>query len=264
MTSARDLLKLGVLAEEAVETAGIVVREGFGNASAVEAKGPGDWVSEVDMRSEQVIRDVLAASGLPVFGEEAGGERGEVGWIVDPLDGTTNFLRGLPAVGISIALVEHGRPVVAAVGAPLLGDVFTAVEGAGAQRNGEPMRVSGRPIEQGLIATGLPFRHKRALESYLTILDAVFTRFEDVRRVGGASLDLAWTAAGVFDGYFELYLGPWDVAAGALLVREAGGIVTDWSGDAEAWLESGCIVAGSPHAQPALVELTRTRREDPV
>ena len=254
-----DLRKLGALARDAVETAGIVVRDSVGNASEIEAKGPGDWVSEVDLRSEAVIREVLAASELPVFGEEAGGERSATGWIVDPLDGTTNFLRGVYAVGVSVALVADGRPVVGAVGAPLLDEVFTAVEGAGAFRNGERITVSGRPADEALIATGMPFRRKDEFASYLPVMQGVFEQFEDLRRIGAASLDLAWTAAGVLDGYFELFLGPWDVAAGALLVREAGGVVTDWSGDADAWLDSGCIVAASPNVHPGLLALTRRR-----
>ena len=254
-----DLRKLGALAQEAVETAGIVVRDTVGDVSNIAAKGPGDWVSEVDLRCEAVIREVLAASELPVFGEETGGERSSSGWIVDPLDGTTNFLRGIAAVGVSVALVVERRPVVGAVAAPLLGEVFTAIEGVGAFRNGAPIAVGDRPAREAIIATGMPFRHKEEFGSYLPVLDAVLHQFEDVRRIGAASLDLAWTAAGVLDGYFELFLGPWDVAAGALLVREAGGIVTDWTGDPDAWLESGCIVAASPTVHPSLLAFTRQR-----
>jgi myo-inositol-1(or 4)-monophosphatase len=119
--------------------------------------------------------------------------------------------------------------------------------------------VSARDAERAICATGFPFRAKAdRLDEYLPVFEAALRRFEDLRRAGSASLDLAWTAAGVFDGYFEQALGPWDVAAGALLVREAGGVVTDWSGDDRAWLTSGDIVTGSPALHAALLELTRT------
>jgi myo-inositol-1(or 4)-monophosphatase len=195
------------------------------------------------------------------LGEEAGGDRVQTGWIVDPLDGTTNFLRGVYAVGVSVGLVVDGRPLVGAVGAPLLGEVFSAVEGLGAFRNGERIRVSERPAEHAIVATGMPFRRKEEFDSYRPVFERAFHQFEDLRRIGAASLDLAWTAAGVLDGYFELFLGPWDVAAGALLVREAGGVVTDWSGDPDAWLDSGCIVAASPTVHSGLLALTSARSE---
>jgi myo-inositol-1(or 4)-monophosphatase len=181
-----------------------------------------------------------------------------VGWFVDPLDGTANFLHGFPAVGVSVALVQHGVPVVGVVHAPLLGVTYTASKGGGAFANGEPVTVSERDAERAICATGFPFRAKAdRLDEYLPVFEAALLRFEDLRRAGSASLDLAWTAAGVFDGYFEQALGPWDVAAGALLVREAGGVVTDWSGDDRAWLTSGDIVAGPPAVHASVLELTR-------
>jgi len=201
-----------------------------------------------------------SAPGLPVFGEEGGGARGDIGWFVDPLDGTANFLHGFPAVGVSVALVEHGTPIVGVVHAPLLGDTYTACQGEGAFRNGEPITVSTRDPSRAICATGFPFRAKaERLDEYLPVFEAALRRFEDLRRAGSASLDLAWTAAGVLDGYFEQALGPWDVAAGALLVREAGGLVTDWSGDERAWLESGDIVAGPPAIHESMLELTSLR-----
>ncbi len=261
MTAELDLPALLRAAEHAADAGGSIVAEHFGAAGNVREKAPGDWVSDVDTSSEAAVRESLERDwpSLPVFGEEGGGVRGDVGWLVDPLDGTANFLHGFPAVGVSVALVEHGVPVVGVVHAPLLGITYTAYSGGGASSNGEQMTVSERDAERAICATGFPFRAKAdRLDEYLPVFEAALRRFEDLRRAGSASLDLAWTAAGVFDGYFEQALGPWDVAAGALLVREAGGVVTDWSGDDRAWLTSGDIVAGSPALHAALLELTRT------
>ena len=142
------------------------------------------------------------------FGEESGGERADVGWFVDPLDGTANFVHGFPVVGVSIGLVADGEPVVGVVHAPLLGDTYSARRGGGAFRNGEPIRVSDRPSVSAICATGFPFRAKRErLDGYLPVFERALRTFEDLRRAGAASLDLAWTAAGVFDGYFEPALG---------------------------------------------------------
>lgn len=249
-----DLPSLLRAAEEAARAGGAIVAEQFGSTGNARQKAPGDWVSDVDTTSEATVRAALerAAPSLPVFGEEAGGRRGDVGWFVDPLDGTANFLHGFPAVGVSVALVRLGEPVVGVVHAPLLGTTYTARAGGGAFCNSKPITIGGRDVSGAICATGFPFRAKAdRLDEYLPVFEAALRRFEDLRRAGSASLDLAWTAAGVFDGYFEQALGTWDVAAGALLVREAGGVVTDWSGDERAWLTSGDIVAGpaSIHAE---------------
>jgi myo-inositol-1(or 4)-monophosphatase len=235
-----------------------VVRDAFGGAQRVAAKGPGDWVTAVDVASERSIHDVLreAAPGIGFFGEEGGGERGEVGWFVDPLDGTANFLHGHPVVGVSVGLVVAGEPVVGVIRAPMLGGVYAARAGRGATCDGVPIRVSDRPLEETICATGFPFRAKRdRLPEYLPVFERALRTFEDLRRAGAASLDLAWTAAGVLDGYFEQRLGTWDVAAGGVIVREAGGVVTDWHGDAQAWLTSGDVVAGPPAVHECLLEL---------
>jgi myo-inositol-1(or 4)-monophosphatase len=260
VTAELDLPSLLRAAEEAAFAGGTIVAENFGSTGNAREKAPGDWVSDVDMSSEAAVRESLERDwpSLPVFGEEGGGTRGDVGWLVDPLDGTANFLHGFPAVGVSVALVEHGVPVVGVVHAPVLGITHTASRGSGAFSNGEPMTVSERDAERAICATGFPFRAKAdRLDEYLPVFEAALRRFEDLRRAGSASLDLAWTAAGVFDGYFEQALGPWDVAAGALLVREAGGVVTDWSGDEAAWLTSGDIVAGPPAVHAVLLDLAR-------
>lgn len=244
-----DLPRLLEIALHAARAGGAIVRDAFGAARDVRSKGPGDWVSETDTASERVVRGVLleGAADLPVFGEEEGGERAEIGWLVDPLDGTANFLHRYPVVGVSVGLVVGSEPVVGVVHAPILGDTYWATRGGGAFRDGERLGVSDRAPDAAICATGFPFRAKRErLPEYLPVFERALRTFEDLRRAGAASLDLAWTAAGVYDGYFEQGLGPWDVAAGALLVREAGGVVTDWRGDPDAWLRSGDIVAAPP------------------
>jgi myo-inositol-1(or 4)-monophosphatase len=229
------------------------------------SKGTGDYVTEVDVASERAIAALLreATPDIPVLGEEEGGAAlgGGRSWVVDPLDGTTNFVHGFPVVGVSVALVEDGRPVAGAVGAPFLGERWLAARGRGAFRirDGEiaPVRlaVSSREPARAIVGTGFPFRHKDALPRYLRVMEGALERFEDLRRPGAAALDLAWVAAGIFDGFFELGLSPWDVAAGALLIEEAGGVVTDWAGTG-GYL-SGNIVAGPPQVHAALLDLTR-------
>jgi myo-inositol-1(or 4)-monophosphatase len=256
-----DLDALRDIAEAAARAGGEIVATHFGRAEHVRAKAPGDWVSEVDVNSEAAVRAVLTKeSGLPVFGEEAGGERAALGWLVDPLDGTANFLHGFEAVGVSVGLVRDGVPIVGVVHAPLLDRMYSAVLGGGATRDGTVIRVSDRDADHAICATGFPFRHHELLPRYTATFDAALARLEDLRRVGAASLDLCWTADGTFDGFFELRLGPWDVAAGALIVREAGGVVTDWAGDDRAWLTNGDILAAGPLVHPTLRELAGTFR----
>jgi myo-inositol-1(or 4)-monophosphatase len=253
-----DLDALLDAARRAAAAGAAVVLDAFGGANNVRTKGPGDWVSDADTSSEHVIHDILhdAAPELAFFGEETGGERADVGWFVDPLDGTANFVHGFPVVGVSVALVADGRPVVGVVHAPMLGDVYAASLGGGAFRNREPLRVSDRAPESAICATGFPFRAKRdRLPEYFPVFERALLTFEDLRRAGAASMDLVWTAAGVFDGYFEQNLGTWDVAAGALIVREAGGVVTDWQGDDRAWLTSGDIVAAPPVMHARILEV---------
>ena len=255
----RDLAHLGAVAEAAARLGGGVVAEHFGQLTAgVHSKAPGDYVSAIDLASEETIREALErdAPGIAFFGEEGGGTRGDLWWVVDPLDGTANFLHGFPVVGVSVALVEAGRPVAGAVHAPLLGgETFTAVRGGGAFRDGQPIRVADRPVASAICNTGFPFKKKHRLDDYRRVFEGAFLTLEDLRRAGAASLDLAWTAAGVFDGFFEIGLGSWDVAAGALLVLEAGGVVTDWAGDPEDWLSSGDILAAPPAVHEILLAL---------
>lgn len=257
-----DLEALLAAAGRAADAGARIALDAFGGAHEVREKGAGDWVSEVDTASERAVRAILggAAPDIPVHGEEEGGERGELEWLVDPLDGTANFLHRFPIVGVSVALVSSGQPVVGVVTAPMLGDTYTARLGGGAFHNGRPLRVSSRPPGQAILATGTPFRAKDTrLGEYVAVFERALRAFEDLRRAGAASLDLCWTAAGSFDGYFEQALGPWDVAAGVLLVREAGGRVSDWAGDTDGWIGSGDIVAAPPAVHERILEVIAGR-----
>ena len=211
-----------------------------------------DWETEAAIRAS-LERDT---PDIPLIGEEGGGDRGPRYWTVDPIDGTTNFLLGFPVVAVSVALVVEGRPGVAAIRAPILDLAFSAVRGGGGRCGDRSMTVSTREPQRAIVATALPFRESRLLPRNLPVLQAVFDRIEDTRRAGAAALDLAWVAAGVFDGYFELNQSEWDVAAGALLVEEAGGVVTDWEGGRK--YLSGNVIAGSPATHAVLLEAART------
>jgi len=233
-----------------------VVRGGRPPAEG-EAKGlPGDWVTEVDLAAEAAIEELLRTQtpDVAVQGEESGGSTSGLRWVVDPLDGTTNFLHGFWAVGVSVALVRDETPLAGAIAAPFLGEVWHAARGAGTiwEPRGapaRPARVSERPVERAVVGTGFPFRVKDRVPRYLAAFRLALQRFEDLRRPGAACLDLAWVACGIFEGFFELGLAPWDVAAGGLLIEEAGGVVTDWEGTPD-YLR-GDILAGSPavHAE---------------
>jgi myo-inositol-1(or 4)-monophosphatase len=263
---------LRALAERAAERGGEVIlaasaapENPAGDPRPASDKGlPGDYVTEVDLASERAIAEVLgeAQPGVPILAEEAGrsGDLGDRYWVVDPLDGTTNFVHGFPIVGVSVALVDHGVPIAGAVHAPFLRETYGAEQGDGAwvTRSGaepERLRVSLRESTRAVVGTGFPFRHAERLPAYLRAFSGALERFEDLRRPGAASLDLAWVAAGVFEGFFELALAPWDVAAGALLIREAGGVVSDWDGG-DGWL-AGDILAGSPPVHAELLALAR-------
>jgi myo-inositol-1(or 4)-monophosphatase len=221
--------------------------------SDVGLKGRADYVTDVDRAAEEAIRAVLEGSGIPVVGEELGGEQAGRHWLVDPVDGTVNLVHGFPAVGVSVCLVEDGRPQAGAVHAPFLDATWSAARGGGADRDGRALRVSTRPPDEAVVGTGFPFRYKERLPQYRRVFDPALERFEDLRRPGAVALDLAWTAEGVFDGFFELALSPWDVAAGALLIEEAGGVVTDWSGG-DGYL-SGDILAGPQQVHQVLLQM---------
>jgi len=214
-------------------------------------KSRNDWVSAADRESEKAIISCIRelAPGDAFLGEESGASAGrnDRTWIIDPLDGTSNYLQHFPFWSVSIGLKKGDEIVAGLVYEPLRDLFFTTERGAGAFRNGERMRASDQQtVEGSFLATGFPFRAQEFVSVYCQIFESVIRVAKGVRRAGSAALDLAYTAAGIFDGFFELHLAAWDVAAGSLLVREAGGVISDFSGG-QRWLERGNIV-GAPAA----------------
>lgn len=230
---------------------------------AVQTKSPNDFVTEIDRAAEQAIIDVLreAYPQHGILAEESGASGdGEYLWIIDPLDGTTNFIHGFPQYAISIALAKNGVTEQAVVFDPTRNELFTATKGSGAYLNDRRIRVSKRiRLAESLIGTGFPFRELEHLDAYLATFRELTHKTAGIRRPGAASLDLAWLAAGRLDGFWELGLQPWDMAAGALLIQEAGGLVSDLAGDA-GYLESGNIVAGAPKVFAQLLAVVQAHR----
>lgn len=221
-------------AVEAAREAGRIQRERFGTAFRVTHKGAVDLVTEVDLACEEAIRRVLGrlAPGTAVLGEEEG-LRGEGAdrWIVDPLDGTTNYAHGFPVFCVSIAWEQAGRTACGVVYDPLRDELFAAERGRGARCNGAPLRVSAEArLDRALLATGFPYDRRTNPRNNLEAFGRLTLLSQGVRRAGAAALDLAYVAAGRLDGFWELELKPWDVAAGVLLVAEAGGEVTGLDG----------------------------------
>ena len=219
---------------------------------------PRDLVTEADLASEHLLVRRLRAA-FPdhrIEAEEEVQDRddGAPRWFVDPLDGTVNFVHGLPSFAVSIGLYVDGVPEVAVVHAPMLRETFAAVRGGGATRDDTALSVSGASrLGDAVLATGFPYRRNELAHNNLANFARFFPDVRGMRRMGSAALDLAYTAAGRLDGYWELHLSPYDVAAGALLVREAGGVVTDADGG-EDWLRGGSIVAAGPALHPHLLE----------
>jgi myo-inositol-1(or 4)-monophosphatase len=228
----------------------------------IEKKQHNDFVTEIDRAAEQAIIEVLlgAYPSHAILAEESGASanlhdknnnENENVWIIDPLDGTTNFIHGFPQYCVSIALQQRGQITQAVVYDPTRNDLFTATKGAGAYLNEKRIRVGKRDkIADALIGTGFPFRSSAsedaaALEQYIDMFRVMTTRCAGLRRPGAAALDLAYVAAGRLDGFFEKGLKPWDIAAGALLVSEAGGLIGNFSGESD-YLHNGAVVAGSP------------------
>ncbi len=247
------------VAADAARLAGDMLRKRFRDRSLrVETKAKHDFVTEADHDSEALIIEAIQ-SRFPdhsILSEEVGlvGPReSDYHWIIDPLDGTGNYLKGLPVWSVSIACRRGNRGLAAAVCDPIRDDLFSASRGGGAYLNGEAIRVSKRTeLSDAFLATGFPFRARGALDMYLNIFRQVFLEARGIRRCGSAALDLAYTAAGVFDGFFEFRLSAWDIAAGELLIREAGGVLSDLDGGMN-YLESGNVVAGPEALQRKLL-----------
>ncbi len=247
-------------AVKAARRAGSIINRASQNIDMlkVEHKSYNDFVSEVDKASESAILEILldAYPDHAIMAEESGAKgESEYEWIIDPLDGTTNFLHGVPQYAISIALAHKGTVTQAVVYDPVHNDLYTATRGSGAFLNDRRIRVSKRTrLEEALIGTGFPFRDFSHLEPYIAIFRELVQKTSGLRRPGSASLDLASVAAGRFDGFWEFGLSPWDIAAGTLLVTEAGGLVGDLEGEA-GYLSSGNIVAGTPRIFAQLLQV---------
>jgi len=232
----------------------------------IEVKAQNDFVTQVDRKAEEVIIEAIhkAYPKHGILAEESGtyNEDSEYKWIIDPLDGTTNFLHGFPQYAVSIGLQLKGRMEVAVVFDPIKNELFTAARGDGAQLNGKRIRVTDKKgIKGSLLGTGFPFKHPQHLDTFIETFKAVHPQAAGIRRAGSAALDLAYVAAGRLDGFWEIGLSPWDMAAGVLLVREAGGIVTDFSGDGN-YLETGNVVAAASKVFPALFEAIKPHFTD--
>ena len=225
----------------------------------VATKRSNDFVSEVDQQAESAIIDILrqAYPDHGIYAEESGRqqEAAEYQWIIDPLDGTTNYLHGFPQFSVSIALKHKRRLEAAVIYDPLSQELFTAARGEGAQMNEKRIRVSGYSGLKGtLLSTGFPYTDQAYLDTYLETMKALMAPAAGIRRPGSAALDLAWLAAGRTDGFWEFNLNAWDIAAGALIVREAGGIVSDFYGQ-DGYLDNGDIIAASPKVFPEMLKI---------
>jgi myo-inositol-1(or 4)-monophosphatase len=251
------------VAIKAARAAGAIINRAALDVEAVRVsqKQVNDFVTEIDQASERIIIDTLltAYPDHGILAEESGSQHGNPNadhiWIIDPLDGTTNFIHGFPVYCVSIALQVRGKLEQAVIYDPTRNDLFTATKGRGAFMNERRIRVSKRTrLNECLISTGFPFRPEDDFNKYLRLMGDVMQRTAGLRRPGAAALDLAYVAAGFSDGFFELGLQPWDMAAGALLVTEAGGLVGNFTGDAN-YLEHKECMAASPRIYAQLVPL---------
>ncbi len=249
------------IAVKAARRAGSVInRASFDlDKLTVEQKGQNDFVSEVDRAAEQAIVQVLkdAYPQHSILAEESGesGPKSEYQWIIDPLDGTTNFLHGFPQYCVSIALTLKGVVQHGVIFDPVRNDLFTASRGGGAFLNERRIRVSKTlNIKDALIGTGFPYKEFANFDRYLAVFKEMTEKSAGVRRPGAAALDLAYVACGRFDGFWENGLSPWDVAAGGLMILEAGGLIADFKGEGD-WLHSGTVVCGTPKVFAPMLQI---------
>lgn len=248
------------IAVKAARRAGSIINRATRNLDivAVKEKAANDYVSDVDHEAEQAIIRTLheAYPDHSILAEESGASgKSEYQWIIDPLDGTTNFLHGFPQYAVSIALAHKGIVTQAVIYDPSRNDLFTATRGRGAYVNETRLRVSKRAeLKASLIGTGFPFREFEHVDAYLAMFRDMIKKTAGVRRPGAAALDLAYVAAGRLDGFWELGLSPWDIAAGGLLVTEAGGLIGDLEGN-ENYMQSGNVVAGAPKVFVEMLKL---------
>lgn len=252
------------IAVRAARRAGAIINRAARDVEVlpVTRKRHNDFVTEVDKSAEQAIIEILhrAYPDHAILAEESGAKTGAAGeseytWIIDPLDGTTNFIHGFPQYAVSIGLRHKGVLAQGVVYDPTKNELFTATRGRGAYLNERRIRVSKRVhLNETLIGTGFPFRDFAGLDEYLSMFRELTARTAGIRRAGAAALDIAYVAAGRLDGFWEMGLSPWDMAAGALLVQEAGGLVGDFRGDA-GFLDSGRIICANPKVFGQLVQI---------
>ncbi|NNC91368.1 MAG: inositol monophosphatase [Acidimicrobiia bacterium] len=243
------------VALEAARTGAAIVGAAFGTIQTAEFKGVVDPVTAIDHESERAVLAVLEAHRPDdaVLAEEGGGSRDLSGrhWIVDPLDGTVNFLHGIPQVSVAVGLYEDGKPRIGVVIDPIRAEEFVAQHGSGATLNDAPISVSSKALADGVVATGFPYDRRDRGAIYAAIVGTVLEQVRGIRRFGSAALDLAWLACGRLDGYWEFGLGPWDIGAAMVLVQEAGGIVTDHLGTPSTIFDQ-LFIAGAPALQADL------------
>ncbi|PXZ08363.1 inositol-1-monophosphatase [Gilliamella apicola] len=252
------------IAIRAARKAGNVAIKAYENPSSIEidTKGANDFATNADRAAEALIIETIkkAYPDHTIIAEESGlakGNDADTQWIIDPIDGTTNFIKNIPHFAVSIAARVKGKTEVAVVYNPMSNELFTAARGKGAQLNGYRIRVSNaKDLEGSVLATAFPFKAKQHSNCYFAVLQKLFTKCGDFRRSGSAALDLAYVASGRLDGFFEIGLKPWDIAAGELILREAGGVVTDFAGGNN-YMVSGNIVAGNPRVVKDLLVTTQ-------
>lgn len=255
------------IAVKAARRAGQIINRASNDIDLLKvvAKQQSDFVTEVDRAAEAAIIETLreAYPNHGILAEESGvaaGRDEEYQWIIDPLDGTTNFIHGFPQYAISIALAHRGQVTQAVVFDPNRNELFTASKGAGAFLNDRRIRVSKRTkLQEALVGTGFPYRSFDHVDAYLAIFRELTQSCAGIRRPGAAALDLAWVGCGRLDGFWEFGLSPWDMAAGTLIISEAGGLVTDLAGE-PAYLDSGNVIAGNPKVFVQLLQLVQAHK----
>jgi myo-inositol-1(or 4)-monophosphatase len=247
------------VARDSARIGGEILLSGFRllKKEQVRTKGAGDFVTEMDHRSEEaVIRRIRESyPDHEILAEEsgAGPGRGGMRWIIDPLDGTTNYVHGVPFFCVSVAVERDGITEAGVVFDPVHRETFWAVRGGGAFLNGPAIHVSGKTVlSEGFFASGFPWRSKEYLDPYLASFKDLFETSSGIRRMGSAAIDLCYTACGRFDGFWEMKLKPWDIAAAALILTEAGGVVSDFRGG-DRYMESGNVAAANPSLHPGLL-----------
>ena len=256
------------VARAAAEKAGPILLRSFrGDRIVVEQKGLHDFVTEVDREAERAvlghIRSIFPDHVVMSEEDSPDAGPGEYRWVVDPLDGTTNFIHGVAPFAVSVALEDAEGLVAAAIHDPYHGETFHAFRGGGARLNDQPIRCSPADTpDLALLATGFPFREMRRLDRYLATFESFVRSTAGIRRAGSAAIDLAYVACGRYDGFWELGLSRWDIAAGALLVQEAGGLVCDMIGE-QNYLQSGDILAAGAGLHPMMLSITREKFGEP-